>query len=77
MRSRARSGIRWMKPEQVLVGIAEAHAAADARFKVGGGAGEVEGDHHLVGVPDVDHAVGMEVGVSTVNLSEQSLPVGF
>ena len=43
--------------EQVLVRVAEAHAAADAGLEVRGRARHVEGDHALVGVPDVDHPV--------------------
>ncbi len=43
--------------QQVLVRVAEAHAAADPGLEVGGRARHVEGHHALVGVPDVDHAV--------------------
>ena len=43
--------------EQVLVRVAEAHAAADAGLEVRGRARHVERDHALVGVPDVDHPV--------------------
>ena len=50
------------KAQEVLRGIAEAHAPADARLKVGGGARHVEGDHALVLVPDVDHPVQLFVG---------------
>ena len=43
--------------EQILTGITEAHAAADTGFIVGSGTGHVEGNHALVLVPDIDHAV--------------------
>ncbi len=43
--------------EQVLVRVAEAHAAADARLERRRRARQVERDHALVGVPHVDHAV--------------------
>ena len=43
--------------DEVLVGVAEAHAAADAGLEERGGARHVEGDHALVLVPDVHHAV--------------------
>ncbi len=43
--------------EQVLVGITEAHASADAGFIVRSRAGHVECDHALVLIPDVHHAV--------------------
>ncbi len=42
---------------QVLVGVAETHAAADAALEVAGAAAEEEGDHALILVPDVDRAV--------------------
>ena len=43
--------------QQVLVRVAKPHAAADARLEIRGAARHVEGDHALVRVPDVDHAV--------------------
>ena len=45
------------KAEEVLVGVAEAHASADAGLEVRRTAGHVEGDHALVGVPDIHHPV--------------------
>jgi hypothetical protein len=54
------------KAQQVLVGVAEAEAAADAGLIERRRARHVEGGHALVGVPDIDHAVGVNVGrVST------------
>ena len=62
--------------KQVLVGIAEAHAASHARLVVGGGTGHVERDHALVLVPDVDHAVELFVaGIDAVG-GQQFGPVG-
>ena len=57
IRSRARSGDHVHEPEQVLVGVAEAHPAADPRLEHRRRARQVERDHALVGVPDVDHPV--------------------
>ena len=50
-------GDQMHKAEQILTGIAEAHAAARAALIIAGGAAHVEGDHTLVLVPDIDHAV--------------------
>ena len=47
--------------EEILVGIAEAHATADTALEVGSGTGHVEGYHTLVLVPDVDHTVNLVV----------------
>ena len=61
--------------EQILVRIAEAHAAAGAGLVIGGGARHVERDHALVLVPDVDHAVQPFVaGVDAVG-AQQVAPV--
>ncbi len=64
------------KAQQILVGIPETHAPTHAGLEIGGRAGEVEGDHALIGVPDVDHAVG--VGVRRLDLIDvqQGAPVG-
>ena len=70
--------------QQILVGIAEAHAAAHAGFVVGGGTGHVEGDHALVLMPDVHHAVeflvsglhavgGQQVGPVVVEFGQRRL----
>ena len=45
------------KADEILVGIAETHTAANAGFKEGGGAAHVKGDHTLVLVPDIHHAI--------------------
>ena len=62
--------------EQVLVGVAEAQAAADAGFEERRRARHVERGHALVGVPDVDHAVGVHVGRVDLADAEQAVPVG-
>ncbi len=49
------------KTQQILGGIAKAHAASNPAFKVRSRTAHVEGDHALVGIPDVDHAVGVFV----------------
>ena len=61
--------------EEVLVRVAEAHAAADAGLEVGGRARHVERDHALVRVPDVDHPV--EPGVLRLHVvgREHARPV--
>ncbi len=61
--------------EQVLVRIAEAQAASDARFVKRGRARHVEGGHALVGVPDVDHAVGVQVGRFHLIDIQQAVPI--
>ena len=43
--------------EQILAGITEAHPAPHAGFEITGRAAHIEGDHTLVLVPDIDHAV--------------------
>ena len=61
--------------EQILVAVTEAHSASDTALEIGGGAGHIEGDHALILVPDVDHAVDLLVrGVYAV-LGEQPAPV--
>ena len=62
--------------EDVLVGIAEAHAAADAGFEVRRGARQVEGNHALILVPDIDHAVNLVVGRLNIQDSEKLVPGG-
>ena len=61
--------------EHILVGIAEAHPAPDARFEQRGRARQIERDHVLVGVPDVHHPVGMLVWRFDLENAEQIGPV--
>ena len=63
------------KAEQILVGIAEAEAASDARFVERGRARHVERGHALVGIPDVHHAIGVHVGRVHLEEAEQFIPV--
>ena len=60
--------------EQVLVGIAETQAASDAGFVEGGRTRHIERGHALVGVPDVDHAVGVQVRGLHLDASRASRP---
>ena len=62
--------------QQILVGIAEAQPAPDARFVERCRARHIERRHALVGVPDVDHAIGVDVGRLDLADAEQSVPVG-
>jgi hypothetical protein len=63
------------RPQQVLVGIPEPDAPPDAGLKVRGRAGQVEGGHALIRVPDVDHSV--RVGVRGLHLerAQETVPV--
>ena len=61
--------------QQVLVGIAEAQSAPDARFIERRRARHVERRHALVRVPDVDHAIGVDVGRLHLADAEQFVPV--
>jgi hypothetical protein len=62
MRWRARAGQQVDEAEDVLVGVAIAHAAADAGLVAGGRARKVERGHALDLVPGVDHAAQVLVG---------------
>ena len=56
----ALTGAFWYlmdEAQKILIAVTEAHAPAYARLKEARRAGEAEGDHALVLVPDVDHAV--------------------
>ena len=64
------------KAQQILTAVPEAHAASGTAFKVAGRAAHIKGDHALVLVPDVDHAVQLFLaGVQMVG-GQQLLPVG-
>ncbi len=75
MRSRAAPGIELNEPEQVLVRIAEAHPTPDPGLEEGRRTREVERDHALVLVPDVDHPVDVLAGRRHLEASEQIRPV--
>ena len=62
---------------EVLVGIAEAHASTDAALEETCRTRHTEGDHALILVPDVHHAVQFFfVGLHDVDV-QQAVPVGF
>ena len=61
--------------QQVLRGIAEAHAAADAALIVAGGARHVEGHHALVLVPQARHAVHANVAAVHLERGQELRPV--
>ena len=71
------SGYLVHEAHEVLVGVAEAHAAADAALKEGSRAGHVERDHALVLVPDVDHAVQLLVAALQHVVVQQAVPVSL
>ena len=61
--------------EEVLVRVAESHPPAEARLEKGGRAGQVERGHALVGVPDVDHPVGVDARRGDLQRRQQRVPV--
>ena len=61
--------------QQVLTGVTEAHAPAHAAFEVAGGTAHVEGDHALVLVPDVYHAVQLLVAGGHLIAVQQPAPM--
>ncbi len=61
--------------QQVLVGIAEAQPASNARFIERRRARHIERCHALVRVPDVHHAIGVDVGRLHLANAEQFVPV--
>ncbi len=69
-------GNQMHKAQQVLVRIAEAHAAANATLVVACRAAHVEGHHALVLVPNVDHTVHACIGRAHAVGGKQLVPVG-
>ena len=61
--------------QQVLTGVTEAHAPAHTAFEVAGGTAHVEGDHALVLVPDVYHAVQLLVTGGHLIAVQQPAPM--
>ena len=62
------------KAHKVLIGVPEAHSAADSALEERGRTGHVEGDHALVLVPDVDHPVHRDYDIPNLaKLSPQRL----
>ena len=63
------------KAKQVLTAVPEAHAAAGAALVVAGRAAHVEGDHALILVPEVHHAVQLFLAGLQPVAGQQALPV--
>ena len=62
------------KAQQILGRVTEPHAAPNTRLEIGCRARHVKGDHVLVRVPDVDHAIGVDVGRFDRKTVEQAIP---
>ena len=45
------------KTEQILAGVTEPHSTADTGFVIRSASGHIEGNHALVLVPDIYHAI--------------------
>lgn len=60
---------------QVLIGIAEAHASADTTLEEACGTGHAEGNHALILVPNVHHAVELVVSALHGEDVQQVIPV--
>ena len=74
MRCRARSGDEVHAAEQVLVRVAEAHAAADAALPQAGRPGQVERGHHLSLVPRVQHPLRVRIRALALEAGQQIEP---
>ena len=61
--------------QQILTGIPEPHAAADAALVIAGTAAHVEGDHALILVPQAHHPVQLFLAGGQLPAREQLLPV--
>ncbi len=60
--------------EQILVRVAEAHAAADAALPQAGRPGKVEGGHHLRLVPRVQHPLRVRIRALALEAGQQIEP---
>ena len=63
------------KAQQILIRIAETHPAPDARFVARCRTRHIERDHALVGVPDVDHPIGVFIRRLHLKNGQQLIPV--
>ncbi len=63
------------EPQQILIRVAETHAAPDTAFKIRSRTTHIEGDHGLIGVPNIDHAIRMRIGRVDLQSIQQSIPV--
>ncbi len=64
------------KAQKILTAVPEAHAASGAAFVIAGRAAHVKGDHALVLMPDIDHAVQLFLAGFQMVGGQQLLPVG-
>ena len=64
------------KAQKILAGISEAHASADTGLVVGSRTGHIEGNHALILIPDIYHAVNLFIGRGHVIDREKLIPVG-
>ena len=60
---------------QVLVGVTESHASANAALKERCATREAEGNHALVLVPDIDRTVHSVISALDIEDAEQIIPV--
>ena len=63
------------KAQKILTAVPEAHAASGAAFKVAGRAAHVKGDHALILVPEVHHAVQLFLAGLQMVGGQQRIPV--
>ena len=63
------------KAQQILTGVAEAHAAAKTALEITRAAAHVERDHALILVPDIDHTVELVVAGLDRKTGEETFPV--
>ncbi len=69
--------IQQDESQQILVGVAETHAAPDAAFERRSRAGNVESRHHLINIPDIDHAIGVLIRALHLETLQQAVPIDF
>ena len=63
------------KTKEVLAGIAESHSPSQSALIIAGAAAHAEGDHALVLVPDIDHAVEFVVTAVNLEVRQKGIPV--
>ena len=64
------------KTDEILVGIPESHTSAYSALEITGAAAHVEGDHTLVLVPYIHHAVQLFNSCRGLELAKKPVPVG-
>lgn len=65
------------KSQQILTGIPKAHAASGSGFKVRSRTGHIKGNHALILIPDIDHAVELFFTAFYRETGQQICPVFF